>query len=436
MKNFIKTGLIAAGISLASIFNTNYANAQKTDSLMKDLKIYSQEDLTVTGKSLFLVSDYTPLNLSEGEYYDFNEKLNSSEGVNYGIIDPKKLKDIIKNDSLDSVLKRRFENLYEKANFDSTSLSNLEKVVSDGIINHDELENVKSGVYGVHAYNSEEGVIRFIDIQKNSDEYDISGVENIQYDVIEDILKEIGNENLYEVPKDTVEKSTSKDKEKSKDILEEKVTESEKKEVLKETKLKKEREKRLNSKLGLEASFGTNNEFVYGAFVDIPVTRNISAEIYADHYALRGDAIHSQNSSEITEREKQLIGPGTYKERTDEIITDIKENIVADFGGGITFKLGEKISLPSRAGFGLVKKNENLEGKSTIKFERNMEPLGEESVITNTKENEEFKGVLTFGTGLEFNLGKFSIGASFNKVGEKQGGRLNMRYRFKWNQNY
>mgnify|MGYP001612573062 CR=1 FL=1 len=413
-----------------------YANAQ--DSSVAQIKnqkpipvnrIYAEKDLTVTGKSIFLVSDYTLLNLSENESYDLGKKFSSKEKVSYKIISPNELKGIIKNDSTDFVLKRRFEKFYKKAKNNKKSLSSLERAVKDGRIEANELEDVEEGMYAIYVYNSNQGVIRFVEVPGKL-ERKVEKEEQMQEVKKYEEKSGVSPEVYVAVP----------EKEETKKIEQRESTEGGRTEPGKSREKKKAKSTRAEkprTRFGIEAAVGTNSEFVVGGFVDVPLTSWISLEgfgnVYTSYFARKdkGLPIFTESTPVVNVRDRQLIGPGTYKQRIDKITTDVTERAIAEMGAGLAVKMWN-FELPLRVGAVLSRKEKRLDGKSTISFDRNGQPLGQPQEITNSKnEKPGLKWNLGLSAGVRYKLTKnLSVGVSGNRTGNVNSVRTNVRYNF------
>ena len=186
-----------------------------------------------------------------------------------------------------------------------------------------------------------------------------------------------------------------------------------------------------NARFGIEVGYGTNNELVTGAFLEFPLNSTVSLEGYGNYFASSGNAYTPRVKSDTTLRERELIGPGTYKQRTDVINTTSKDEATAEAGLGLLLK-AENFRFHFRGGAAMVSQEEEIDGKSTILFERNMLPLGQPETITNSMSGK--KKNLTqssFSAGALYDLNKnLALGASFNQVGKRSGGRINLRVRF------
>ena len=183
---------------------------------------------------------------------------------------------------------------------------------------------------------------------------------------------------------------------------------------------------------GLEVGAGANKEDVAGVagvFARLPVATKFGLEVYADVHL--GNVINESNKTQVTYREKQLIGPETHKLRTDEIKTVSEDEALAEAGAGFLYKVNKALEVGVRAGVVLSDKDETLYRKSTIEFERNMQKLGDTKVITKTKKkNSGKKSHPSFSLGAWYNFAeKWAAGLSVNRVGEQNSGRLNLKYK-------
>lgn len=203
-------------------------------------------------------------------------------------------------------------------------------------------------------------------------------------------------------------------------------------EIRKDIVIAKKVERKLETRIGLEAGLGTNKEVVIGGFFEFPLTKWLSLEGFGNYYAIKGKSTFTDFGTQLNQRERELIGPATYKQRTDETIFTAEDKIFAEAGAGLTFKIAYGIGVPLKIGAGLLKREKNIEGKSTIIFERNGQLLQEPSVITNTKkESPAVKSELMLSAGARYNLGKnLSVETSVVRIGRKNSGRINLRVGF------
>ena len=188
---------------------------------------------------------------------------------------------------------------------------------------------------------------------------------------------------------------------------------------------------RLSPQLGLETELGTNGELSVGAFGNLPLSNHVRLEAFGNYSVSTGDAYLASVDTSVTERERQLIGTNTYKFRTDETITSANEIGVAEAGLGLTIVPSKYFELPFRAGVKRLRETETVDGRSTIRFERDGLPLGDEEVITNSLENKSFRDRLSLSAGARLRLGgHLSVGASYNWVGKRNNGKVNFRFNF------
>lgn len=177
---------------------------------------------------------------------------------------------------------------------------------------------------------------------------------------------------------------------------------------------------------GLETSIGSNGRLGYGAFINAPVSKTFSFGLNVTHNPL-WNGLGKEYSTEVTESENQLIGPGTIKSTTTAINSETGKKVIGDVGFRTNASWGNFETYFDAKSF-LVKEDKFSEGEKTIKFERNGELLEEASVITNTKENDSMKALWGFETGINYNLGNFALGGSL----ENLDGDIIPRFNFVW----
>ena len=188
---------------------------------------------------------------------------------------------------------------------------------------------------------------------------------------------------------------------------------------------------KLVKQLGIEVGAGTNKEVTAGIFGNVPVTPWLRAEAFGNYSVVKGESYIPKEPEIISESEQSLIGPGTYKTRVDETTTSFSDKGIAEAGVGITFIPNKKIEFPLAAGIKFSKRTKTIDGKSTISFERNQEPLGEPQVITNTLEYNKFAYPLFLSGGIRYNISKnLSLEALYNRVENQNTGKINLRLNF------
>jgi hypothetical protein len=183
---------------------------------------------------------------------------------------------------------------------------------------------------------------------------------------------------------------------------------------------------------GLEAEFGENEELDFGAFANIRVIPGVRLEAFGNYTlpSQRGSYLTEQ-TTDTTERARELIGPGTYKFRTDETTTRAEERGVAEAGLGLTFIPFRFLDLFVREGAKVLEREETIEGRSTIGFERNSLPLGTPQIITNTRYNSSHITRPSFTAGARLNLSRrLAIEGSYNRVGSQNRGKAGLRFTF------
>ncbi len=184
-------------------------------------------------------------------------------------------------------------------------------------------------------------------------------------------------------------------------------------------------------RIGIEVGYGKDNESVIGAFVEFPVAYRVDLEVFGNYFISPRNADTLNVRADTTLRDRQLIGPGTYKQRTDEIITSSRNEPKIETGLGLILRAGN-LSLNFRGGVIMSSQEERVDGRSTISFERNAMPLGNPEVITNSKPStKKNKTGPVFSAGVLYDFNKhLSVGASVNNFERRSGGRINFRVRF------
>lgn len=115
-----------------------------------------------------------------------------------------------------------------------------------------------------------------------------------------------------------------------------------------------------------------------------------------------------QVASDVTERDRQFIGPGTYKYRTDEFTTRTEEQYTGGFGLEAGYNVANRLEL--NASFGAIRKRTttNISGNSEIVIERNGEELAREPIKGALPEKEDvaYEREFNLGLGARLLLGK------------------------------
>lgn len=189
--------------------------------------------------------------------------------------------------------------------------------------------------------------------------------------------------------------------------------------------------------VGLEASLNMNQDLSFGAgvFGSARVAPWMRIGAYGE-YSISNKGIPTTSRPDTTQRSTELIGPGTYKDRTDIITHSQRENVKGEFGGELTFIPHPILEFPIRVGAEVAKANEVLDETSTISFTRNGQPLQAPSVISNSKPSNSNPLNMTIGAGARINLtNRLYASAMYNYVNSRiknnqNRGKFSIGYRF------
>ena len=238
---YLLSGALLTGIGYST------ADAQDKEPEPRKL-IIAKEDLTVADSSRFLVSSYTPLEISENSSYDLTTKLGCQDVIKYRAMKPKEKKDVktIEND-LKKVsnpnLRKQYSLFYEEAK-KSKGLAAFNRAISDGKVVNIEVEYLTDGTYFVEIKTPSESVIRIIKVKKGKLEQKVQ--EEKKTEVVTE-KPQLPNQ-LYEVsaPKPDsssykIQEDTSKTKVDSTKVLEKKAVPDSSK--IKEQEIQKEKAK-------------------------------------------------------------------------------------------------------------------------------------------------------------------------------------------------
>ena len=458
-----------------------------TKKVLEDKKkspnlIYGKGDLTSAGNGFFLSSYIYPAGDASSDY-DFRKMFSSKDKLSYSALTSKKVKKIIKNSSLDRSVINIVRGCQEKVK--KNSVENHQKfnqAIKDGILTQKEMENIGEGTYAYLVSTGKQGVVGFIKIRgkkegklekklegafqesanKNAlQEYIQSGTylwqgiktdekkagqeeaqlqsaqpiglslyypdtfelkqmskvsDALQAETADTSMHPFPKNNLYPSQKDTLQAIDSSMHPNAQDALGRRAADS------------LQAAKRI--KFGVEASAGTELEGIIGGFVSVPASSWLNLDAYAGFFANNGYYIARNASEIITARETELIGPATYKKRTDEIKTISKKSPIAEIGTGAVVDLGKGFGIPMRAGIEIFKEEKTKIGRSTIEFERNNSPLRTPSVIENTAVENSTGSKFALSAGLAYKINSsLSVEALFNS-GLKNSGRLKLKYTF------
>lgn len=149
-----------------------------------------------------------------------------------------------------------------------------------------------------------------------------------------------------------------------------------------------------------------------------------------------GNEIDRSSDTEVTQREKELIGPGTYKERTDTI-NSVEEKAYSplEIGLGVDYGFGNNAHAIAKIGATERTTEEYNKGSSTIVYERNNEVIESATISGRETENTAKEIVPVFTLGLQYPLGMQEFGsyaeASLRKIqGEDIKINAGVGYRF------
>ena len=336
---------------------------------------------------------------------------------------------------------------------DPKSVSLLEKSLRDGKVDRgDSLfsggqERIKDGRYifvvrspevvenvgGIRTVYQANSIPFIVDVKTDSDGY---AKPKVNVDSLEEAIRDRVSRQV----RDSLEREkVARDKFVSDSIKEADAERArERGKVIVGTKPYGPRKEKLKTRYGFEVGAGTNlsgeNELegIVGGFVNIPLSKTISVGGYGDFYVLRGNPISSGSVTDTLFRGVELIGPGTYKHRVDRTTTKTEDDAKVELGAEFSFR-SEKWVFPVRAGVVFSGREETIEGESDVWHERNKKLLGKrETIKGDPMEGESSNSTnFSFSFGADYKLTKnFSVGTSFNRTGEKNSGRLNLRYTF------
>lgn len=401
-----------------------YANAQEQRRY-----IYGDKELTAAGDGIFAKSYINEVDMFSGDY-SLGNRFSSKDKIKYSCIDAKKgvekIAENMKSDSLLTGKEKAFKHYLKglaktlKIN-DKRSLKMLDNAVKDGVISP-----VRDSLYDENGWKLNDEV--YLIVAKTAKE-SVPTLVHFKAKTYDDIVLEETRENQSKLEQEAQEDSCIPEqpylkKEYSvlkKKIVAEKVPKS-------GTYLAPEDE---SARFGLEAGMGTNNEIVTGAFIDLPLISWLRIGGFGNWYAETGKMPGSETSTQITQRQSELIGSTIYRDRTDEMTTILEGKPIAEYGAEIAFKT-EDVEFPLRAGTHLSDEKKTLEGKSTIIHTSEGQLLEAPTVISNTKDcGHSTKSDLYLSAGVRFNLTEnLSLGGSYNRIGKKNSGRVSLRYTF------
>ncbi len=410
ISNFIPTdpriyALVGAG--LISGFPANSVNAQERDD--RNWIYSSNPEQSVAGDGILLKKFVYDFNLADKDSINLSDELElyaregdlSYRALNMGetfenVIESFKNYSENNPNSRQRAFMNYVKGLPENLSVaDSASVSSLEKALEDGVITSEEMKESKEGLYAILA---------------ESEDIDSSGLNRESIPVL-----------VY---------LTNRDEEEKEDPTEEEryiAREDEERYIARE-----DEERKPSTRFGLQMGAGTNGEASIGGFLQADMAPWMNVEAFANGYLIGGNPVFENTETEVNSRSKQLIGPNTYKQRTDEITTISEGNVVAEVGLGIAPRLGD-FEFPLKASKVFTNTNITKQGKSTITHERNGEFLRDPQTITGEleKRDSRLEDVLSVGAGVRYNFnGNWSAEASYNKIGKNNVGKISIRRRF------
>lgn len=174
---------------------------------------------------------------------------------------------------------------------------------------------------------------------------------------------------------------------------------------------------------GPEFFYNTDKEIGTGGFLGIQ-TRHVPGlgfELAGSYAAQRGNPFAMETRTSVVDRATQTIGPGTTKQRTDQITNSGNETGMYELGARATFSPATWLDLIAGAGTRVVDRKKRIDETSVISFERNGAPLGTPQTIGNFLEDQ------VNGSGFSLNLGaRFNINERLNaSTYYNRAGRLN-----------
>lgn len=139
----------------------------------------------------------------------------------------------------------------------------------------------------------------------------------------------------------------------------------------------------------------------------------------------------SQSQTDTTQRSTELIGPGTYKDRTDFSTVYTREHGNGVAGMELTFAPASWLDLAYRVGAEFEKKNSTETDTSVINITRNGQSLpGQPTTIENSQSISSNDTRLSMTAGARFYIGKLNLGVYYNRVGKKNRGIISGGFRF------
>lgn len=424
------------------------ADFQAQQPVRQDRVFSGKECLSAAGSAIYLVNYCHDLDFRRDskigvkQEYDLSTSLGSTltysaysakEGAKIGINRLKTFKPFTDRDSATMKFLQKLERNLPKNDY--ASVSELGSAVRDGVLEGSELiGKVSPGMYAIMSTSSNNSLPQFVNIRYDTERARLDSISRKAQEEKQRAAYLTENANRVKNAADSAAKSVRDSIAK---LPKEGQDTTKKPAALTKTKTGKEKENYdwlTGKRFGLETGYGSNNGAFVGAYVKVFSAPKLSVGFYAQYNVSRGDAV-ADTTTEITLRDKQLIGPATYKERLDEATRISRQENAGEVGLEVLLNPSGRVSIPLRVGLALGNDKTDVNGKSTITFMRNDQVMQDPSVIENSMPTKK-KSVnsVVFGAGLDLNVSKhLSVGASYNQNTGKNGSgsvRLNAKVRF------
>lgn len=400
--SLLSTGLVAGSTPKSSKPKSDSNPCAEEKSTKGRNYIYvTDKNLTTAGDGILLKDYVNHFTLNPKDQIDLDSLFYTKEGkaISYSIIDSRKgLENIISYLGPDSCLngkeiayKKYLESLLNEAKknpADSASISTLNESVKDGCIDpaQDGLYGnghweVKNGQYMLIAKTETEEIPMIVDLTLNpsSEDTSTSNYSTCKKGITRQTGKDVDRklERRKYPPKGKNDSSTYHERH-------------------------SEKPNTVRYELGINA--GTNEQINAKAGVGFAIGNSTRIGPYAEFVLSENE--RTENETVVTQRERLLVGPGTYKDRKDEITKSEKFHNLYAIGVKLSQKITKGLEGFLAGGLIATKKETDVSGKSTISYERNDLPLGETKVITNTLPRETSYSTKPIAeAGLEYNIG-------------------------------
>lgn len=438
--SILSSGLSAPGLS--------YASDNPCDQTQKKHRdyIYSNDSqYTTAGDGRILKRIDLPLTLTPNEKIDLDTLFYTKSGkqIKFQVLDPKiglenviseLQKDPYYGQTPEGVAFRKYLDykLSELPPNDHVSLFRLNRAVADNCI-----DPIQDSLYVNGSWTIQQGKYLF----KAYTEGDKAESVPVIYDITlskKDFLTSIHQRNLMLQKLKFAEKEPSEIAEplsefqRAKLIPIKELEKAEEKPTKPKPKIKLPKDLKGYYRFSAGVGAGTNSDFTLNLGGEYYFSDAISAGLYAMVNLSSGEI--SDRNTLVTEKERELIGPGTYKHRIDEITTtNEKTNAwMSEIGARARHKITNYLNAFANLGIVFKKNKEKISGKSIVWLERNQEPLGDVKTISNQiPETSETESGIALGAGLEARInGNFSIDVSANYREDDSNFRASLNYIF------